>query len=106
MSNDYDLTTRQGMKSALDRIQKYTGFNPLLWTVGKILDATAPASGAAKQSEAAVNIIKAGKENGVEKMTIVMDEQAGAHFSAPIEGVNISAGVGSKGKIRIEVTYK
>jgi hypothetical protein len=94
------------MKSAIDKIQKYTGFNPLLWTVGKILDATAPASGAAKQSEAAVEIIKAGKENGVDKMTIVMDEQAGAQFSAPIEGVNISAGVGSKGKIKIEVTYK
>ncbi|MBX8512185.1 hypothetical protein K5D34_21105 [Pseudomonas cichorii] len=106
MDQEFDLTTRDGMKRAIDTAQKYIGPNLIFWVARKILDATKPAAAATTQAEAAAELIKSGKQNGVDKMTIVMDEQAGAHFSCPLEGVNVSAGIGSKGKIKIDVTYK
>jgi len=106
MHKSFDLTSREGAKKAIDQIKKMAGPNPLLWVIGKIVDSTAPAIAVSKQADAAAEIIRAGKENGVDKMTIVMDEQAGAHFKAPIEGVDIAASIGSKGKVTIDVTYK
>lgn len=106
MSEIYDLTSRQGMKDALALISSVTGPNVVLGTFSMLLNLFTPTNAVSKQAEAAVGIIKAGKESGVDKMTLVMEEQEGAHFSAPIEGVNISAGIGRKGKITIEVTYK
>jgi hypothetical protein len=82
------------------------GFVPVLWAIGKILDRTCTPPSAEKQAEAAASIIRSGKESGIDKMTIVMDESVGASFKAPIEGVDISASMGSKGKITINVTYK
>lgn len=106
MTETIDLTTREGFKKALDGIQDKLGFMPALWVVGKILDCTSPANAVSKQAEAASEIIREGKRSGVDSMTIVMDEQAGAHFKAPIEGVELSASLGSKGKVTIEVKYK
>ncbi|PPA03467.1 hypothetical protein C4E44_14065 [Pseudomonas sp. MWU12-2312b] len=106
MTKHFDLTTREGMKKALDGIQDKLGFMPLLWAVGKIIDSTSPASAVTKQADAASEIIREGKRSGVDSMTIVMDEQAGAHFKAPIDGVEISASLGSKGKVTIDVKYK
>jgi hypothetical protein len=74
--------------------------------IGKIMDSTTASPSAEKQAEAAADIIRSGKESGVGKMTIVMDESVGASFKAPIEGVDVSASVGSEGKITIDVTYK
>lgn len=106
MNQEFDLTTRDGIKRAIDTAQKIIGSNPFFWIAKQIFEVTKPAAAATAQAQAAAELIKSGKENGVDKMTIVMDEQAGAHFSSPIEGVNISAGIGSKGKIKIDVTYK
>ena len=51
-------------------------------------------------------MIKAGKENGVKKMKVTMDEKAGAHLDVPIEGIKVSASLGTQGKTVIEVEYK
>ena len=51
-------------------------------------------------------IYKAGKENGVKKMKVTMDEKAGAHLDVPIEGIKVSASLGTQGKTVIEVEYK
>lgn len=108
MTKRFDLTTREGIKDAMDGIQEKIGFVPVLWAVGKLVDSTSPASAVSKQAEAASasEIIREGQRSGVDSMTIVMDEKAGAHFSAPIEGVEISASLGSKGKVTIDVKYK
>jgi len=106
MTKRFDLTTREGIKDAIDGIQEKIGFVPVLWAVGKLVDSTSPASAVSKQAEAASEIIREGQRSGVDSMTIVMDEKAGAHFRAPIEGVEISASLGSKGKVTIDVKYK
>jgi hypothetical protein len=106
MTKRFDLTTRDGLKEAIDGIQDKLGFMPILWVAGKIIDSTSPASAVSKQAEAASEIIREGQRSGVDSMTIVMDEKAGAHFSVPIEGVEISASLGSKGKVTIDVKYK
>lgn len=109
MKNDYDLTTLDGWKSATSYLRRVpifgTAYAPHLWLADKIVDAIGPAKAVEKQAKAASDLIKAGKENGVKKMKIVMDEQAGAHLNVPIEGVSISASMGSKGKTTIEVEY-
>lgn len=39
-------------------------------------------------------------------MDIELSGETGAHFSVPIEGVDISMGAGSKGNVRVHVKYK
>lgn len=109
MADTYDLTTTEGWKAAVSYLREIpvvgTLYAPYFWVADKIIDTISPGKGVEKQSKAASDLIKAGKENGVKKMKIIMDEQAGAHLDAPIEGVKISAGIGSKGKTTIEVEY-
>lgn len=58
------------------------------------------------QAKMAADLIKEGKNSGVKKMKITVEEEAGLHFEAPIkEGVNIRAMAGNKGKMTIEVEY-
>ncbi|MNL27540.1 hypothetical protein D3C87_1491370 [compost metagenome] len=109
MADTYDLTTTEGLKAAVSYLREIpvvgTLYAPYLWVADKIIDVVSPGKAVEKQSKAASDLIKAGKENGVKKMKIIMDEQAGAHLDVPVEGVKISAGIGSKGKTTIEVEY-
>lgn len=74
-------------------------------TLDKVVDRIIPGKSVEKQKESAADLIKSGKESGVRKMNITMDEKAGAYFECPVEGVNISAGIGSKDKVTLEVEY-
>jgi hypothetical protein len=109
MANTYDLTTKEGLKAAVSYLRNIpvigTLYAPYFWAADKIIEAISPGKGIERQSKAASDLIKAGKENGVKKMKITMDEQAGAHLDIPLEGVKVSGGIGSKGKITIEVEY-
>ena len=109
MSNSYDLTTAEGLKSAVAYLREIpiigTIYAPYFWAADKIIEAVSPGKGVEKQSIAAVDLIRCGKENGVKKMTITMSEQAGFHLDVPMEGVNITCGVGSKGKTIVNVEY-
>ncbi|MFC4298384.1 hypothetical protein ACFO0J_10065 [Castellaniella hirudinis] len=109
MADTYDLTTTDGWKAAVAYLRKVPVvgalYAPHFWIADKIIDTVSPGKGVEKQSKAASDLIKAGKDNGVKKMKIIMDEQAGAHLDIPTEGVKVSAGLGSKGKTTIEVEY-
>ena len=108
MTQSYDLTTQSGWKSAVAYLRDnpaFAGLGLVGWLAGTIIDSVSPGKGIERQSKAASDLIRAGKENGVKKMTITMDEQAGVHLGVPIEGVNISASIGSKGKTTIQVEY-
>jgi len=109
VTDTYDLTTTDGCKAAISYLRDIPVIGtinaPYFWVADKILDLVSPAKAVNKQAKAASDLIKAGKENGVKKMKITMDEQAGAHLDIPVEGVKISAGIGSKGKTTIEVEY-
>ena len=109
MADTYDLTTTNGWRAAVSYLRDIpvigTIYAPYFWGPDKIIDTVSPGKGVEKQSKTASDLIKAGKENGVKKMKITIDEQAGAHLDIPVEGVKISAGIGSKGKTTIEVEY-
>lgn len=109
MTDTYDLTTTDGWRAAVSYLRGIpvvgTLYAPYFWVADKVIDAISPEKAVDKQAKAASDLIKAGKENGVKKMKITMDEQAGAHLDIPIEGVKVSAGIGSKGKTTIEVEY-
>ena len=109
MADSYDLTTTDGWKAAAAYLRDIPMigkmYAPYLWAADKIIDAISPGKAIEKQSKAASDLIKAGKKNGVKKMKITMDGIAGAHLDIPVEGVNISASLGSKGNTTIEVEY-
>lgn len=116
MKHSYDLTTLVGLKSVAADVRNnpITGrmLGPQLWLLEKGLglleksiEIVSPAKAVKEQAQAAADLIKVGKENGVKKMTITMDEQAGVHFDSPTEGAKISFSVGSKGKTTLTVEY-
>ena len=116
MKSEYDLTTIAGLRTAAADARRNpianAVFGHYLWLaekglglLEKTVDAVSPAKAVKEQAKAAADLIKAGKENGVKKMKITMDEQAGVHFESPIEGAKVAFSVGSKGKTTLEVEY-
>ena len=118
MDSKYDLTTVQGLNAAMKSnpmltlsLMSMTGFNPIMFNligkgVARVMDLFDSKVLCEAQTQAASELIKAGKENGVKKMKITLDQEAGLNFEAPIKGVNIRTMAGSKGKMTIEVEYK
>lgn len=108
-TKSYDLTTAEGWKAAVASLRKIpvvgTMYAPYFWVADKIIDVASPGTAVEKQAQAASDLIKAGKESGVKKMKITLDEKAGFHFDVPVEGVKVSASLGSQGKTTIEVEY-
>ena len=98
----FDLTTKAGMEIA----KKYFELTPvgMLFKIGKmILDSDS----VKKQGKTVEDLIKAGKERGVDEMEIILDNKKGFHFNAPIEeGIKIETALGSDEKIKIRVKYK
>lgn len=84
----YDLTNKEGYKIATQDLLLAT--NPSI----------------EKQKQAAEDLIKQGKSNGVKEMEIIMEDRKGFHLDVPIEGVNIKMGAGIDGKVTVKVTYK
>jgi hypothetical protein len=81
--------------------------SPFGWLIRKGIEAVRGAVATPEnQSVAAANVIRAGKESGVDEMEIVMSHEAGLNFKAPIEGVNISMKAGAEGNITMKVKYK
>lgn len=78
----------------------------LVYPAYKLIKRSLSTSKASKeQAEAAVEIIKAGREAGVKRMTVEVDNQAGLDIGSDIEGIPVRCMVGSKGRVRLEVEY-
>lgn len=112
MKDEYDVTTAAGLKSVADFFREGSAMawlaNPLvtsIFAVEKLLKANSESTSVENQAKAATEIIKQGKESGAKKIKVTIDQQAGANLSVPIEGVNISAMVGSNGKMTLEIEY-
>ena len=59
-----------------------------------------------KQAETAINLIKAGREQGVKRMKIRVSHQAGLDVGADVEGIPVRAKVGNSGEMELEVEYR
>lgn len=108
-TESYDLTTADGLKAAVTSLRKTpvigVMYAPYLWVAARIIDSISPAKAVGKQAQAASDLVNSGKENGVKKMKIILDEKAGFHFDAPIDGVRVNTSIGSQGRTTIEVEY-
>ena len=102
----FDLTTKDGMEIAKKYVLSYFGLTPvgMLFKIGKMIF---DSDSVKKQGKTVEDLIKVGKEKGVDEMEITLDNKNGFHFDAPIdEGIKIDTVLGSDEKVRIRVKYK
>ena len=102
----FDLTTKDGMEIAKKYVLSYFELTPvgMLYKLGKIIF---DSDRVKKQGKTVEDLIKVGKEKGVDEMEITLDNKKGFHFDAPIdEGIKIDTVLGSDEKVRIRVKYK
>lgn len=121
----YDLTTTEGMAKAIaDYVKEnpakavfFTGLqilNPLAAPMLLIGDAIKKKTSAIlnrtekvinAQREAAVGVIKAGKENGASKIRVTLNQKAGIDIGGSLEGYSLKFDIGSDDSMTIEVEY-
>ena len=102
----FDLTTKDGMEIAKKYVLNYFELTPvgMLYKIGKMIF---DSDSVKKQGKTVEDLIKVGKEKGVDEMEITLDNKNGFHFDAPIdEGIKIDTVLGSDEKVRIRVKYK
>jgi acylphosphatase len=107
-SFDFDVSTEEGRRKALEEFDKNGwAFSWPFWLTRQAYKAIAAGSQTAIQSQkdAAVEIIRAGRENNVKKMKITMDQTAGIDMGSDVEGIPLKIKLGNSGKVIIEVEY-
>jgi hypothetical protein len=109
MNLAFDLTTPEGRKNAIDAFDKYGWI--LAWPTWlirqayKVMTEGAIASTEA-QKNAAVDLIRAGRDHGVDKMTIKLQRTAGIDLGSEVDGIPIKLKVGDSGTVEIAVQYR
>lgn len=112
----YDVTSPDGRKAALLKALTPPWWAYLLgpggtlgwmaWTYAQLYSADSAAREAESQRRTAVEIIKAGKEHGVDELEITVSEQAGIGLGSSVEGFPIQFNAGTQGNMTIKVKYK
>ncbi len=109
-SQKFDLTTEEGRKTALTITQILF---PVPYLIGKVLfdGISSLTSGAnekeiAEQRKAAIDIIRAGKENGADEIEITMSQKAGVGLASDVDGVPIEFIVGASGTMKLNIKHK
>jgi hypothetical protein len=115
-SNEFDITTPEKRHKALTFLAQNRHWLgplvPLALPVALVLDGISLlTSGAnekeiAEQRKVAIDIIRAGKENGVDEIEITMSQKAGVGLSSDVDGVPIEFIVGASGTMKLKVKYK
>ena len=119
VARSFDLTTSAGLTEALraakdpDLLLLIGG--PIPYLVKKLFDkgakliretANSTNSTINEQRQAAVEIIKAGKDNNVSSLEVILDQKAGIDLGSEVEGIPFKFCVGKSGKMIIKVEYK
>jgi hypothetical protein len=111
MGENFDLTTKEGRHNAVEKFDRWGGLIPGLapvWLMRQALKAFSQSdvNTLKAQKEAAIELIKTGKENDVDEMTITVDQLVGLDLGSEIEGIPIKCQIGKSGHMIIEVKYK
>ena len=99
--------------------QKFLGKNPKnikeafltnsieVYLLNKVLDLFAITGTIEEQRKTAVEIIRAGKENGLKEIEIELDQQAGLNIDATIKEFNLDSKIqfGKNGRMKIKLKY-
>ena len=121
----YDLTTAEGMAKAIaDYVKEnpakaamYAGLHILIPFAAPMIlinDAIQKKESTIQnrtekviyaQREAAVGVIKAGKENGASKIRVTLNQKAGIDIGGSLEGYSLKFDIGSDDSMTIEVEY-
>ena len=121
----YDLTSAEGIAKAVSDYAKENPTKALIFAglhilnpfaapmlligdaiqkkASKILSRTEEVINA--QREAAVGIIKAGKESGASKVRVTLNQKAGIDIGGSLEGYSLKFDIGSDDSMTIEVEY-
>jgi len=109
MNLNFDLTTPEGRKNAIDAFDNY-GW--IVWWPAwlirqayRVMTESAIASTEA-QKNAAVDLIRAGRDHGVHKMTIKLERTAGIDLGSEVDGIPIKLKIGDSGTVEIAVQYR
>src|SRR5258708_19695421 len=103
----HDLTTTEG-RARVVRVLEGLMQSPAAWIVsplGKLAYELSKRGSNKEQVAAAVALIRAGKEQGLRRLRIRLDERAGVDIGAAVEGVPIKTTIVAEGTIRIEAEY-
>ena len=104
---DFNLTTPDGRKQALGSFDKYGWiYAPQIWVLKKVVDWISSPDTIQEQRKTAIDLIKAGRDNGVDEMRITLDQTAGVDIGAEVEGIPVKAKIGKSGEVTLEVKYK
>lgn len=100
----YDLTTYKSLNTAIDLAKKYGWLvAPLPWLIYKALS---PEVSTEKQVDAAIHLIKAGKESGAKQMKIKVAHDAGIKIGAMLKGFPLNMDIGNQGFIEFEIDFE
>lgn len=59
-----------------------------------------------KKNKAAIDIIRAGKENGADEIEITMSQKAGVGLASYVDGIPIEFIAGASGTMKLKIKYK
>jgi hypothetical protein len=97
-----DLTKAETFNAAFHLLR------PEQWLIQKTLEAlkTYVVDSTQAQKQAAVDIIRAGRDSGVESMTIKMERTAGIDLGVSVDDIPLKVKVGDSGTVEVFVKYK
>jgi hypothetical protein len=111
MTENYNLTTKTGLEKALDNSLALKILFPHLILANKVMKHILSRKPTAEQqADTAEKLIKAGRENNVDELDIVVSNEAAAKLkiALPIKGIPIefSPDFGIRGETKVRVKYK
>ncbi|MDB9495214.1 hypothetical protein PN441_07915 [Spirulina major CS-329] len=108
----FDLTTKEGRENALAVVLMVSPVSAAVWLGKTLFDGIATLTSAANEKEmeeqrkVAIDIIKAGKENGADEIEITMSQKAGIGLGSDFDGVPIEFIAVASGTMKLKVKYK
>lgn len=108
VKTSFDLTTDEGRDNAVAAFDKYGWAIPyanMIWLARKAADWFSSIATIEAQKQTTVELIKAGRNNGVDTMKITLDQNAGLDFGTDVDGIPIKCKIGKNGHMTIDVTY-
>lgn len=104
---EFNLTTAEGRKKAIESFDRNGWkYAPAPWLLKKAWDWISSSDTIQEQRKTALDLIKAGQDNGVEEMSIELDQTAGVDIGATVDGIPVKAILGKNGKMKLQVKYK
>lgn len=119
VARSFDLTTATGVSEAIRAAKDPDLLFLIAWPIPylakKLFDkgseliretASSTNSTIQEQRQAAVDIIKAGRDSNASSIEVALDQRAGIDLGSEIEGIPLKFSVGKSGKMTIKVEYK